>query len=57
VPIAEGLLMLRAHGSHVQEELDTRKITRKKGEQTPDEQERVQHQRQTRIKLDRHHDL
>jgi hypothetical protein len=49
--------MLRAHGSHVQEELDTRKITRKKGEQTPDEQERVQHQRQTRIKLDRHHDL
>jgi hypothetical protein len=38
---AEGALMLRAHNSHVLEELDTRR----KGDRTPDEQEHLQHRR------------
>jgi hypothetical protein len=38
-PGVEGSLMLHAHSSPVPQELDTRKITRKKGDQTPDEQQ------------------
>jgi hypothetical protein len=37
--------MLHAHSSHVPEELDTRRITQRKGDRTLDEREHLQRQR------------